>query len=204
MKEFLGFEEVRSDGLKLAHRIHSSGFTPDIIYVSLRGGACLGNIISEYFKVVRRGQRPVFYAAVVARSYSDIRQHTQVRVDGWTYDPDHLRSGDRILLVDDIFDSGSTINYLVGIFLEKGIPREDIKVAVHDYKVRPWGDFQHPIQPDFYCRKHVIDSESDDTWIHYMSHELIGLSEEEIRLHYLNKNSDPELEKVFRELEKYL
>ncbi|MDR1932093.1 MAG: phosphoribosyltransferase [Spirochaetales bacterium] len=202
MKEFLDFDTVRSNGLKLAHSIHTSGFTPDIIYVSLRGGACLGNIISEYFKVVRRGQRPVFYAAVVARSYSDIRQHAQVRVDGWTYNPDHLRSGDRILLVDDIFDSGNTINYLVDIFLEKGIPREDIKVAVHDYKTRPAGGFEHPIQPDFYCRKHVVKDDGGDTWIHYMSHELIGLREDEIRRHYLK--NDPELEKVFQLLGKYL
>jgi hypoxanthine phosphoribosyltransferase len=202
MKEFLDFSVIRSNGLKLAYAIHQSGFVPDIIYVSLRGGACLGNIISEYFKVVRRHERPVFYAAVVARSYSDIKKHEQVRVDGWTYDPDHLRSGDKILLVDDIFDSGNTINYLVGIFLEKGIPREDIKVAVHDYKQRPQADPEHPIQPDFYCRKHLITDKGDDTWIHYMSHELIGLSKEEIRLHYLN--AGPELEKVFLLLEKYL
>jgi hypoxanthine phosphoribosyltransferase len=123
-----------------------------------------------------------------------------VRVDGWTYNPDHLRSGDKILLVDDIFDSGNTINYLVGIFLEKGIPREDIKVAVHDYKARPSGE--HPIQPDFYCRRHVINEARDDTWIHYMSHELIGLSEEEIRLHYLS--GDPELGKVFELLKENL
>ncbi|MDR1179564.1 MAG: phosphoribosyltransferase [Spirochaetales bacterium] len=202
MKEFLDFSTVRSNGLKLAHAIHQSGFVPDIIYVSLRGGACLGNIISEYFKVVRKHERPVFYAAVVARSYSDIREHTQVRVDGWTYNPDHLRSGDRILLVDDIFDSGNTINYLVGILLQKGIPREDIKVAVHDYKVRPGGDLEHPIQPDFYCRKHLLSGREDDTWIHYMSHELIGLSPQEIELHYLK--TDPELEEVFRVLRTYL
>jgi hypoxanthine phosphoribosyltransferase len=202
MKEFLDFAAIRSNGLKLAHAIHRSGFVPDIIYVSLRGGACLGNIISEYFKVVRRHERPVFYAAVVARSYSDIRKHTLVRVDGWTYNPDHLRSGDRILLVDDIFDSGNTINYLVNIFLQKGIPREDIKVAVHDYKFRPNGDIEHPIQPDFYCRRHVINENQDDTWIHYMSHELIGLSAEEIELHYLK--SDPELKEVFQFLRKYL
>ncbi|MDR1625608.1 MAG: phosphoribosyltransferase [Spirochaetia bacterium] len=202
MKEFLDFSTVRSNGLKLAHAIHRSGFVPDIIYVSLRGGACLGNIISEYFKVVRRHERPVFYAAVVAHSYSDIKKHARVRVDGWTYNPDHLRSGDKILLVDDIFDSGNTINHLVGILLQKGIPREDIKVAVHDYKLRPGADPEHPVQPDFYCRRHLVGSSRDDTWIHYMSHELIGLSAEEIELHYLQ--ADPQLQEVFRLLEKYL
>ena len=86
-------------------------------------------------KIVRKDEgRPVFYAAVVARSYTDIRQHERVMVDGWTYSPEHLRSGDKVLLVDDIFDSGHTINRLAEIILEKGIPRKDLKVAVHDYK----------------------------------------------------------------------
>ncbi|MDR2589349.1 MAG: phosphoribosyltransferase [Spirochaetales bacterium] len=193
MKEFLSFDAVRTNALKLAAAIHASGFVPDIIYVSLRGGAYLGNIISEYFKVVRRGKRPVFYAAVVARSYSDINAHDKVRVDGWTYNPAYLRNGDRILLVDDIFDSGRTVNHLVEIFLQKGIPRNDIKVAVHDYKVRS-DNLNLPIQPDFYCRR--LAREEADGWIHYMSHELIGLTAGEIREAYLS--SAPELEEVFR------
>ncbi len=185
-KEFLDYRVVRDNAIKLAHRIHSDGFIPDVIYVSLRGGAYLGNVISEYFKVVRRNQRPVFYAAVVARSYSDIHQHERVMVDGWTYSPEHLRSGDRILLVDDIFDSGRTVNHLVEIFLEKGIPRHEVKVAVHDYKVRTFAGEQLPIQPDYWCRKHVIDAPHDDVWIHYLSHELVGLVAEEVQTHYGN------------------
>ena len=66
-KEFLDLKVVRNNALKLAERIRNDGFIPDVIYVSLRGGAYLGNVISEYFKVVRNGERPVFYAAVVAR-----------------------------------------------------------------------------------------------------------------------------------------
>jgi len=129
-KEFLEARFVRDNALKLARRIHTDGFVPDVIYVSLRGGAYLGNVISEYFKLVRKGERPVFYAAVVARSYTDIHTSERVMVDGWTYSPEYLRSGDRVLLIDDIFDSGHTVNHLVEIFLEKGIPREDIKSIV--------------------------------------------------------------------------
>ena len=100
-KEFLPYDKVRNNALKMAYRIHQDGFIPDVIYVSLRGGAYLANVISEYFKIVRREAHPVLYAAVVARSYSDIRQRDRVMVDGWTYSPEHLRHGDRILLVDD-------------------------------------------------------------------------------------------------------
>ena len=133
-KEFFQFDLKRDNALKLAHRIYSDGFIPDVIYVSLRGGAYVGNIISEYFKIVRKNARPVYYAAVVARSYIDVAQADQVIVDGWTYSPDHLRVGDKILLIDDIFDSGKTLNHLAKIITDKGIPHKDLKIAVHDYK----------------------------------------------------------------------
>lgn len=179
-KEFVAYDTVRDSAIELAHRIYNDGFVPDVIYVSLRGGAYLGNVISEYFKFVRRDQRPVFYAAVVARSYSDIHKHERVSVDGWTYSPEYLRSGDRILLIDDIFDTGRTINHLVEVILEKGIPRRDIRVAVFDYKIRHYGEERLPIQPDYYCRKHEVRSPDEDRWIHYLSHEMVGLTPDEI------------------------
>ncbi|WP_010261552.1 phosphoribosyltransferase [Treponema primitia] len=197
-KEFLSYDVVRNNALKLAHRIYHDGFIPDVIYVSLRGGAYLGNVISEYFKIVRRNDRPVYYAAVVARSYTGIGEADQVKVEGWTYAPEHLRIGDRVLLVDDIFDSGRTINHLTGIILEKGIPRDDIKVAVHDYKYFYDKPDQHPIQPDYWCRKHELSINDEDLWIHYMSHELVGLSHEELEQHYYAH--DPELRPILAAL----
>ncbi len=194
IKEFLPYDTVRNNALKLAHRIHADGFIPDVIYVSLRGGAYLGNVISEYFKIVRGEGRPVYYAAVVARSYTDVRKHERVMVDGWTYAPEYLRTGDKVLLVDDIFDTGRTINRLVEIILEKGIPRKDVKVAVHDYKFFLDEEEQLPIHPDYWCRKHELTSADEDRWIHYMSHELVGLSKSELEEHYYK--DDPELRTI--------
>lgn len=194
-KEFISYNEVRNNALKLAHRIHLDGFIPDIIYVSLRGGAYLGNVMSEYFKAVRRDDsRPIFYAAVVARSYVDVRKQEQVRVDGWTYSPEYLRNGDKVLLVDDIYDTGRTINHLASIILEKGVPRRDLKIAVHDYKIVEYRGEQPSIKPDYWCRLHQIKTPEDERWIHYMSHELVGLTEEELREHYYPE--DPELQSI--------
>ncbi|WP_306698599.1 phosphoribosyltransferase, partial [Treponema endosymbiont of Eucomonympha sp.] len=115
-KEFLPYDAVRNNALKMARRIRQDGFEPDIMYVSLRGGAYVANVVSEYFKLAQQGGRPVLYAAVVARSYTDIRRHDRIMIDGWTYSPEHLRAGDKILLIDDIFDSGQTINFLTEVF----------------------------------------------------------------------------------------
>jgi hypoxanthine phosphoribosyltransferase len=194
MKEFLPYETVRNNGLKLAHKIYmEDGFVPDVIYASLRGGAYMANIISEYYKVALKNHKPVLYAAVVARSYTDVKQQSAVRIDGWTYSPDYLRQGDKILLVDDIYDSGRTLNYLVGVLLEKGVPRENIKVVVHDYKVYSWKE-KLPIQPDYWCRRFDINKPEENQWINYNSHELVGLTEEELEENFYKPY--PELREV--------
>ena len=199
-KEFLPYDMVRNNALKLAKHIFDDGFIPDVIYVPLRGGAYMGNVLSEFFKLVHEKERPVFYAAVVARSYIGIHENKNVRIDGWTYDPKYLKNGDKILFADDIFDSGKTINYLLASVLDQGLPREDVRIAVHDYKILTYRE-PLPIIPDYWCRKHVIDKPQNNYWIHYLSHELEGLTEREINEHYLVAN--PELAEVFDLIKEY-
>ncbi len=200
VKEFISGDTIRDSALKLAHKMYlEDHFIPDIIYASLRGGAYMANVFSEYYKMVRIREkgRPVFYAAVVARSYGYLRSQTNVMVDGWTYSPEHLRTGDKILLVDDIFDTGKTVNALSEIIMHKGIPREDLKIAVYDYKVPLYKDEEPlPIQPDYYCRKHVLTSEEDEQWIHYHCHEFLGLTSGEIDEHF----SDPEVRQILHDV----
>lgn len=197
IKEFLEYKVIRNNALKIAYKIHQDGFIPDVIYSSLRGGAYMANVISEYFKLVTKKENihPVLYAGVVGRSYSDIQQHTKVYIDGWTYPPENLRPGDKILLVDDIYDSGNTINCLVEELMNtKGMPRSDIKVVVHDYKYFTYYEKQHPIQPDYWCRKFEITKPEENCWIHYLSHELVGLTNEELEKYYYA--DDPELKNI--------
>lgn len=197
MKEFLPYETVRDDALKTAAQIYHDGFIPDVIYASLRGGAYMANVISEYFKLALKNRKPVLYAAVVAHSYTDVHEHDAVNVDGWTYPPDCLRQGDKILLVDDIYDSGRTLNYLVQCLVSKGIPRSNIKVVVHDFKNCTFRE-ELPVRPDYWCRKFDITDPSEDMWIHYCSHELVGLSREELEEYYYKKA--PELQKILDEV----
>ncbi len=199
-KEFLSYDTVRNDAIKLADKIYKEdGFVPDVIYASLRGGAYMANVMSEYFKIARPNEKPVLFAAVVARSYTDIHESGRIRIDGWTYSPEHLRSGDKILLVDDIFDSGRTLNFLAEVIMEHGVPRKDIKIAVHDFKnflFRP----PLPVRPDYYCRKIDISSPEEDRWIHYLSHELVGLTKEELESEYFKYDSS--LRAIFSRLER--
>ena len=52
-KDFITQEMIRDASLKLAEKMYKEdGFFPDIIYDSLRGGAYMANVISEYYKIV--------------------------------------------------------------------------------------------------------------------------------------------------------
>jgi len=202
MKEFVSHDTIRDSALKLVYKIYKEDhFIPDIIYSSMRGGAYLGNVFSEFYKIVcaKENHKPVMNAAVVARSREALipGEDTKVIVDGWTFPPEELKTGSKVLIVDDIYDTGNTVNLLANVFLDAGIKREDLKIAVFDYKVPLYKDKKPlPIQPDYYCRKHVLNSPDDETWIHYMSHELIGLKPEEIDSEY----SDPEVRSILHEI----
>ena len=203
-KDFINCDMIRDTGIKLAHKMYKEdGFIPDVIYDSLRGGAYLANVISEYYKLQcsKINREPVFYAAVVARSYGKLVEHTnKVDIDGWTWSPNNLKKGQKVLIVDDIFDTGLTVNSLVTTVMNAGIPREDIKVAVYDYKIctYQWVDGKPalPIQPDYWCRKHVLNSKDDYLWIHYTCHEFIGLTHDEIEEVY----TDPEVRSILHEI----
>jgi len=194
-KEFLPYDVVRNNALKLAQTIFNDGFIPNVIYVSLRGGAYIGNVISEYFNLCYKSERPIYYAAVVARSYTTAGKAGRIIIEGWTYPPEHLEKGNKVLLVDDIFDSGNTINHLADIILSKGILRKDLKIAVHDYKFFHDKANQPLIRPDYWCRKHVLSNTDEKKWIHYMSHELVGLTPQELEGYYYSQ--EPSLRGVF-------
>ncbi len=184
IKEFIETQTIKKNAFFLAEKIYDDGFIPSVIYVSLRGGAILGNIISEYFKLSAHPSFPPIYGAVVIHSYATVQKTTNITIDGWTYPPSKLRRHDKVLLVDDIFDSGRTINKLCEILEEQGVIRENLKIAVHDYKIRKFISTQHPFVPDYYCRKIEIPTQEEDTWIHYLSHEIDGLNTQEIETHY--------------------
>lgn len=172
----------------------------------------MANVISEYYKIACP-QKSVMYASVVAHSYTDAIDVSSAKgqdgedkvpqvgghvyVEGWSLPPERLRSSDTIMFIDDIFDSGRTVNALVNIFLEHGIPRSRIIVVVHDYKCFL---YKAPpvIVPDYWCKKIEVKSPEDDIWIHYLSHELSGLTKAQLEEYYYSE--DPGLKEVFEPL----
>ena len=186
-KIFIDPLTVRNNGIRMAYQMWQDGFIPSMIYVPLRGGATLGNIISEVFKLLVP-EAPAMYCAVVAHSYRGFQgQKHDIHIDGWTTAPQAIRPVDRVLLVDDIFDTGKSANILWNIIRDCGQHPQNFRLAVHDYKeylFRP----TLPKVPDYFAVQHKIEREEDDFWIHYCSHELYGLSAKEREKHYYCKD----------------
>ena len=189
-KIYLNSNELTKDSFRLAKKIYDSGFNPDVIIGLWRGGTPVGIAVHEFlhYKGVN-----CYHTAVKTSSYTGIDQHGATVIENLEPVLKRLTPESRVLIVDDIFDTGMTVNALVGTVMKAGIPREDIKVAVYDYKVPLYKNEEPlPIQPDYWCRKHILNKPEDSRWIHYTCHEFIGLEHDEIDEVY----KDPEVRDI--------
>ena len=179
---YVGAKEFLEDSFELGARVLESGFRPSIIVAIWRGGAPVGMAVQElldYFGV------EADHIAIRASSYSGIDDRaSEVRVLGLDYLLKHIERDDRLLIVDDVVDTGRTIETVIGMLREKArrnAPRE-IRVAVPFYK--PSRNLTTRV-PDYYLHE-------TDRWIKF-PHSLEGLTKEQIRRHR------PALHAVLRE-----
>jgi hypoxanthine phosphoribosyltransferase len=175
VKEFLKFETIQENCIALTQKLIDDNYVPDYIFLILRGGAFVGNIISEYYKY-KMPEKKILIEAVVATSYSSYElKNSEVVIRSWTREPALLRRTDKVLLCDDTYDSGNTINAIAS---HLKIFNDNTKIVVHDYK---HSEKEPEIKPDFWCREMTREQ-----WINYPT-ELIGLTNEEIRNNYSEK-----------------
>lgn len=194
-KIFIDADTVRNDAFTLAKKLLDENYIPDIMYVSMRGGAPLGNAMNEFFKVMLGKKYKTIFATLVAQSYGQVHEQHSVVFHGWTFAPEKILPTQKVLVVDDICDSGATLQKLSATFKELGLQKNFVRFAVHDYKHFHYAGSSVNFVPDYFCNKYEIRNEDEDLWIHYLSHELIGLTKDEFEKNYLQKY--PELKKVF-------
>jgi hypoxanthine phosphoribosyltransferase len=169
-KIFITASELLQDSFRLAARIHASGFRPDFIVGIWRGGAPVGIAIQEYFEYV--GVRPD-HIAVRTSAYVGIGERSKtIRVHGLHYIVDEADADDSLLIVDDVFDSGHSIEALLAELAAKmpqNMPRQ-VRIATPWYKP---GNNRTRIAPHYHLHE-------TDAWLVF-PHELAGLTFEEIR-----------------------
>lgn len=135
-RELVSWDAVHDLARKLARQIAESGYRPDIIVAIGRGGWVPGRILSDFigqmdltsFKIEHyRSARRIKVAQVRYPLAADVR-------------------GRRVLLVDDVADSGETFAVALAHLKRRGAPAE-LRTAVLHYKT------VSAFVPDYYAQK---------------------------------------------------
>lgn len=168
-KIYISADELLSDSFRLGMDILQSDFRPTHIVGIWRGGAPVGIAVQE---ILEFHGVSTDHIAIRTSSYTGIdQQERSVRVFALGYLIDTLNPDDALLIVDDVFDSGRSIEAFIqelSIRCRHNMPR-DVRIAT---VYRKPSRNQTDLQPDFF----IHDTEE---WLIF-PHELNGLSKEEI------------------------
>jgi hypothetical protein len=168
-KIYITAQALLEDSFRLAHRIYQDGFHPNFIVGIWRGGTPVGIAVQEYFEY---RQVQTDHIAVRTSSYYGIDQQSkEIRVHGLHYLIENANADDSLLIVDDVFDSGRSVDALIRTIreLSRNNTPGDIRVACPWYKPSKNAvDFE----PDYYLHESA-------EWLVF-PHELAGLERDEI------------------------
>lgn len=171
-KYYLDAQGLLEDSFRLGASVVASGFRPSIMIAIWRGGAPVGVAVQE---ILAYSGIETDHIAIRTSSYSGIDGRSErIRIHGMNYLIKKVTHEDRLLIVDDVFDTGHTINAVIAHLTEKARLNtpHDIRVAVPYYKpIRNQTDRA----PDYYLHE-------TDCWLKY-PHSLEGLNLEEVKAH---------------------
>ena len=109
-REVLGWHEFGEASRELAAQVHESGFVPDMVVAIARGGLLLAGSVAYALDVKSCGAINVeFYTGV------DLRLDEPVLLSPMLDTP--AVAGHRVLLVDDVSDSGRTLAMVLALLL---------------------------------------------------------------------------------------
>ncbi len=178
-KIYLDAQQLLEDSFRLAAAVYRSGYRPSFIVAVWRGGAPMGIAVQEL--LAYRGVE-TDHIAIRTSSYHAIdQQAAEVKVYNLSYLIKKVSAEDRLLIVDDVYDTGRSIEAIINAL--KSATRlnmpADVRVAVPYYKP---ARNQTQRVPDYYLHE-------TDQWLKF-PHSLEGLTLQEV------KQNRPELHEI--------
>ena len=175
-KRFIAADDLLLDSFQLAANIFQAGFKPDFLVGLWRGGSAVGIAVQEgldYFGIKTDH-------IAIRTSYTGLSDYSKmvdkadgIRVHGLQYLLENLSSEHSLLIVDDVYSTGSSVSAVIETLSRKtrrNLPK-DIRIATVWY--RPTDRTIRP--PDYFVH------ETND-WL-ILPYELSGLSIEELHAH---------------------
>lgn len=168
-KQYLSAQGLLEDAFRLGAQILNSGFRPTFMIAVWRGGVPMGIAVQEFLEYHGVSTDNI---AIRTSSYTGIDQQSRsVRVHGLDYLVKHVTQEDALLIVDDVFDTGRSVEAIINQLQQRARLNTpgDIRVAVPYYKP---SRNEVGREPDYYLH-------ATEAWLKY-PHSLEGLSVEEI------------------------
>ncbi len=168
-KLYLSAQQLLEDSFQLGARVIKDGFRPTVMIAIWRGGVPMGIAIQE---LLTWYGIETDHIAIRTSSYSGIDGRSpEIRIHGMNYLIKNCTREDSLLIVDDVFDTGLTIDAVIAHLQEKARLNapHDIRVAVPYYK--PQRSRSSRV-PDYYLHE-------TERWLKY-PHSLEGLSVDEV------------------------
>ena len=139
-KQWYNGEELRRDISSLCRDIVLDKFDPQVIVGLSRGGLVPGVMMSHWF------QRPFKPVQAALRDFEEWEDYLPRKTD------------ERVLIIDDICDSGETFQKISDFIKERGV-----KVEVRFASL--WWNNEVDFEPHYYVQECAKDSEG--IWIHF-------------------------------------
>ena len=168
-KTIISAQDLLQDSFRLGLDVLESGFRPTLIIAIWRGGTPVGMAVQE---ILAYAGIDADHIAIRTSSYSGVDERSAVAVHGLNYIIKKACFDDRVLIIDDVFDTGNTIAAVIRELSARarGNTPEDIRVAVPWYKP---GRNQTDIVPDYFVHE-------TSEWLVF-PHELDALTASELR-----------------------
>lgn len=172
-RSFIRADDLLLDSFRLAAKIYRDGFRPDFLVGLWRGGSAVAITVQEGLEYL---SVPTDHIAIRTsytgrHSYPEmIAAGDNIRVHGLQYLLENLAAENSLLIVDDVYSTGSSVAAVIRqleLKLGRNLPQEIRTAAVWH---RPSDRTLQP--PDYYIHK-------TDKWL-VLPYELTGLSKAEI------------------------
>jgi len=169
-KHFIRAEDLIQDSFNLALQVYEDGYRPNYIIGVWRGGTPVGIAVQELLDYAGIVTDHVAIRTSYYRGIADTADGVQVH--GLGYLIRKLNRENKLLIVDDVLDSGRSIEAIIDELksrCRRNLP-EDLRVATVWYK--PTKSETGRV-PDFYIHE-------TDQWLVF-PHELQGLTVDEVQ-----------------------
>ena len=125
-KRFVAADDLLRDSFQLAANIYKAGFRPDFLVGLWRGGSAVGIAVQEGLEHL--GVETDHIA--IRTSYSGAHRYSEmvskadgIRVHGLQYLLENLSSHHSMLIVDDVYSTGSSVAAVIAQLARKNAPQ---------------------------------------------------------------------------------